>query len=173
MEQDGPAVEEIIEIRDSQIDPQQIVARIREGLEQRRQALGHSTIFMPSFDGAAPPPKPRDIPYNPELYHHLYYVNKTFADVDTEPLIAESPATRIPVAGKLWQRVRLFAHQLVLFYVNRAVGHNVKVNHHLVNIANALTADNQRQQREIADLQATVHLLRRRLEQLDQPEKDG
>jgi ABC-type polysaccharide/polyol phosphate export permease len=84
--------------------------------------------------------------------------------VATEPILASSPATRIPVLGRLWQLIRGGAHTLVLFYVNRAVSHQTMTNNYLVSVLNRLTVVVEEQQRTIAKLQAEVAALRERQE---------
>ena len=98
--------------------------------------------------------------YHPDLYHHLHLANKLYTDVETESILASSPATRLPLIGNLWGTIREQAHSLVRFYVNRAVAHEVEVNRHLVNALNLLTAENQRQQRAIAELEEALAALR-------------
>ncbi len=50
-----------------------------------------------------------------------------------------SPATRLPVIGRVWATIRQEVHELVLFYVNRAVRQQVMVNRSLVQVVNQLT----------------------------------
>jgi hypothetical protein len=154
----------LIEIHDPEIDPQAIMEEIRRRIRQRRAELGYDQRAFPAFGAAVVMPEPpADIAHAPNLYHHLRLANRLYAEVETGPVLAVSPATRLPVVGRLWQLIRAQAHNLVLFYVNRAVGHQVGVNRYLVNVLNELTTLSQEQQRSIGALEAELAELRRQL----------
>ena len=156
--------DDLLEIRDPEIDPEQIMSRIRERIHQRRSELGYEPGQFPSFGGIVFPGKPDDIPYDPNLYYHLETANKIYLEVDTEPLLTSSPATRIPVLGRFWTLLRFAAHQLALFYVNRAITQQTNINRHMISTLNLLTATTQEQQRAIMDLEEEVKILREKLE---------
>ena len=151
---------DLIEINDPTIDPNAIMDTIRQRIHARRMAKGYDKSSFPTYGQVTYPQKPEDIEYDPNLYHHLHLANKLFPDVETEVMLAPSPATRVPVLGKLWAGIRLQAHSLLIFYVNRAVAHEVEVNRHLVSSLNLLTAENQRQQRAITVLEEELARLR-------------
>lgn len=150
----------LIAIADSEIDASAIMESIRSRITKRRAEMGYDTTRFPTYGQMTYPEKPADIVYDPDLYHHLHLVNKLYADVETEPLLAGSAATRVPVLGKLWSLIRGNAHNLVLFYVNRGITHQVEVNRHLVNTLNLVVADNQRQERELVALRAELEALK-------------
>lgn len=152
----------LFEIHDPEIDPHQIMEQIRERIRRRREELGYEKRTFPTFGAAAYPGEPDDIPYDPDLHHHLRLANEMYAQVEVGAVLAPSPATRIPVLGRLWQLVRSEAHNLVLFYVNRAIAHQTDVNRHLVSVLNRLTALSQEQQRTIMALQAEIEALHQR-----------
>lgn len=155
--------DDLIEIRDPDIDAREIMAEIRRRIRQRRAELGYETQQFPSYDGVVFPGKPDDIPYDVNLYHHLELVNKMYLEVETGALLAPSPATRLPILGRLWALVRSQAHNLVLFYVNRSLEHQTEVNRRLISVLNQLTAANQEQQRSILTLQEQIDQLRSQL----------
>ena len=62
----------------------------------------------------------------------------------------------MPVLGKLWKMIRANAHQLSIFYANRAIQHQTNVNRELISVLNRLTVITQEQQREILKLQAQI-----------------
>lgn len=150
----------LIEIRDPEIDTIAIMAEIRTRVEKRRQELGYDKRRFPTFGTAEYPGEPEDLPYDDLLYHHLRLANRSYADVETRPFLASSPTTRIPLLGRLWGLIRGGAHNLVLFYVNRAVSQQVNVNRHLVSVLNRLAAENQAQVRQIKALEEEVTRLR-------------
>lgn len=155
--------DDLIEINDPEIDPGAIMNEIRERMRRRREELGYEKRNFPTFTTAYPE-EPADLDYDPNLYHHLRLANESYTQVETEAHLAPSPATRVPVLGKLWQMIRGSAHNLVIFYVNRAITHEVNINRHLVSVLNRLTAQSESQQRAIIALQAEVEQLRRQLD---------
>ena len=97
-----------------------------------------------------------ELPHDPNLYHYLRLLNEGYAAIDTQPILAPSPATRLPLVGKLWARLRGEVHNLVLFYVNRAVTQQVNVNRYLVSVVNRLTAENEAQERRLLALEEAL-----------------
>jgi hypothetical protein len=149
--------DDLIEIHDPEIDPQSIMTEIRQRIQSRRLEQGYDNRTFPAFGAAMVCPEPPDgLPYSPDLYHHLRQVNSLYAEVETATILAPSPATRVPILGRFWKLIREQAHGLVLFYVNRSVGHQVKVNRHLVSVVNTLTEENQDLQRRLIALEAQV-----------------
>jgi hypothetical protein len=149
--------DDLIEINDPEIDPQAIMTEIRQRIQERRASAGYDNRTFPAFGAAMICPEPPDgLPYSPDLYHHLRQVNSLYSEVETTSILAPSPATRVPILGRFWKLIREQAHGLVLFYVNRSLGHQVKVNRHLVSIVNALTEENQDLQRRLTALEGEV-----------------
>lgn len=156
--------EDLIEIRDPEIDADEIMAEIRERIKRRRSELGYEKMNFPSYGGVVFPGKPDDIPYDANLYHHLQLANKQYLEYPAEPDLAPSPAARVPILGSLWRLIRQEAHNLVLFYVNRALSHDVEIHRHMISVDNSLTAELQRQQRIIIELKDEVESLRSQID---------
>ena len=156
--------DDLIEIQDPQIDVEQIMEHIREKMAQRRRDLGYDQMNFPSFGGVVFPGRPDDLPYDANLYHHLQLANKLYTEVATEPVLVASPATRIPILGRIWELVRFQAHSLILFYVNRAVDQQVNLQRHLISAVNLLTVESQKQQRDIIRLEGLLIRLRNQLD---------
>lgn len=152
--------DDFLEIRDPGVDSQQLMKRINERMDRRRHEADHQLKDFPSYGGVPFPGIPEGEIHDPNLYHHLRLANKLYIEVETEPKVENSPATRIPVLGQLWGLVRLHAHNLVLFYVNRAIRHEVDVNRHLVSVLNSLTLANHDQQMTISELRNEIEELR-------------
>jgi hypothetical protein len=150
----------LISILDPEIDPTAIMAEIRVRVEQRRRELGYDKRRFPTFGTADFPGEPEDMAYDDLLYHHLRLANRHYATVETQPMLVGSPATRVPVLGRLWGLIRGGAHNLVLFYVNRAVAQQVNINRHLVSVLNRQTAQVQDQERRIRVLEEEIKRLR-------------
>lgn len=142
----------LLVIDDPEIDVDAIVEEIRVRIHQRRHELGEPRQSFPSFGTAAFPGEPRDRSFDADLYYHLRKVNDLHARFCLDPVLADSPVTAIPVVGALWRRVRLFAHQLVLFYVQRAVREQVAVNRHLVGTLNRIAVVLEMQEERIRAL---------------------
>ena len=150
----------LIEIRDPEIDPVAIMAEIRGRIEQHRRELGYDNRRFPTFGTADYPGEPVNASYDETLYQHLRLANRHYANVETKPVLVSSPTTRLPVLGRLWSLIRGSTHNLVLFYVNRAVSQQVNINRHLVSVLNRLTAQAQEQEQKIAALQAEMNRLK-------------
>jgi hypothetical protein len=156
----GESLDGLFEINDPEIDVDRIMDEIRRRIQERRQTLGYDKRSFPIFGAAAYPGEPGDIPYDPTLYYHLRIANETYAQVPTAPQLAPSPATRLPVVGRVWGRVRGLAHELVLFYVNRHVAHETNLDRQVISVLNRLAALTAQQQRQIEALQAEIKALR-------------
>lgn len=157
-----PIALDIFEIRDPDIDPEQIMAEIRARIERRRAELGYEQRTFPTFGAAAYPGEPKDIPFDEDLHHYLRLANESYSEVETDAVLLDSPSTQLPVAGPLWKNVRRAAHDLVLFYVNRSIAHQTNINSYLVSVLNRLTTVVEEQQRTIDRLESEVQDLRKK-----------
>lgn len=154
-----PTTGDLIEIRDPEIDAKVILKLVDERLQDRRAKHGYENRQFPAFSGAGLSPVVDGIDLDPNLYHYLDLVNESYFDFETDPDLRMSPATRSPFLGGVWSLIRRQAHQLVLYYVNRSIQHQISVNRQLVSIVNLLTSSMEKQQREI-------EALRRELEEM-------
>lgn len=149
-----------IVIHDEQITSEELVREVERRVAQRRAQLGEANLVFPTFGHVStfpdPPPGGR---VNPHLYYYLKQANRTPSPA-VEPILAPSPATRMPVVGRLWQQIRGEVHNLVLFYVNRAVRDQNQLNVNLISALNEMTRVIQGQQAEIDELRAEVRRLR-------------
>ncbi len=152
----------LFEIRDPEVDLEDIMAQIRRRIQERRRWSADETRTFPIFGMAAFPGEPSDIPFDSTLYHHLHVANEIYADAETTANLFPSPATRVPVLGRLWEMIRSQAHSLVLFYVNRDIARQVNVDRHIISTLNRLVALTQEQQRQILALQAQLAALQAR-----------
>ena len=159
-----PPADDLIEIHDPEIDPAEIMAQIRERIQQRRVELGYEPQRFMSFGGAQYPGRPDDVPYDPDFYDHLEMANELYLQVDTEIDLQSSPATRVPILGRLWGSIRVQAHSLVIYYVNRAVRHQANVNREIIGVLNKLASINLEQQRAMMKMQDEIDVLRAEIE---------
>ncbi|MBC7227605.1 MAG: hypothetical protein H5T61_10280 [Thermoflexales bacterium] len=151
---------DLFEIHDSEIDPVQIMAQIRERIQRRREELGYPRQTFPTFGAAAYPGKPEGEEYDPDLYYYLRQANEHYYQLNVEMILVSSPRSRIPVIGPLLDRIRREAHNLVLFYVNKLTQRQVTVNRYLVSTLNRMAVQIQEQQRQIRALQEELRKLR-------------
>lgn len=152
---------EWISIHDSEWTAERLTAVLSQRAAQTAAEHGPIALLFPTFGYRSDFPEPEGRPLNPGLYHHLKLAND-LPPPATEPLLAPSPATRVPLLGRLWQAVRGQFHGLILFYVNRYASHEAQLDNHLVSVLNELTRTVAAQQAEIEALRAEV----RRLQEL-------
>jgi hypothetical protein len=149
--------DDFVLIDDAEIDPQQLVEQIRKRIARRRQELGYEQRHFPTFGAATSCPEPPgDMPYDPDLYHHLRRANELYPNPETGVALAPSPATQLPLLGRLWAMIREQAHGLVLFYVNRSLAHQTTVNRHVTSVLNQLVSEMAEAQREIRELKSDL-----------------
>ena len=149
-----------LEIHDSEWSSARLVAEIEERVRKRRDELGAIQPLFPTFGHLSEFPEPpgNGRAVNPNLYYHLRRANEMDA-APTEPVLVPSPATRVPILGRLWRLVRAQFHGLILFYVNRLAAHDARLNNHLISTLNELTRVAQAQQEEIHRLKARIRTL--------------
>lgn len=150
-----------LELDDSELDAAALQADITARAAQRRSRLGPVELPLATFGHVTPMPAPPDDQFAPNLYYHLQKLNE-LPPPDTMPELAASPATRLPLLGRLWRLVRAQAHNLTLFYVNRKAAYDSQVTLHLINTINELTQLMQTQQQEIEALRAELERLNQR-----------
>lgn len=145
-----------LEIHDEIVSSEELVREIEARVARRRAELGPVKLIFPTFGHIStfPDPGPDDR-LNPHLYYYLKRINETPPPA-VEPVLAPSPATRMPVVGRLWQQIRGEVHNLVLFYVNRSVQDQNRLNVDLISALNELTRVVQAQQVEIESLRAEL-----------------
>lgn len=161
------STDDLIEIHDSIVEPERLMAEIRQRIKQRRAELGYESRSFPVFGAAASCPEPpADLPYQPDLYYHLRQANDLYAMVETAPVLASSQATRIPILGRFWKLIREQAHALVLFYSNRNTAHQVNVDRHLVSVLNLMLRELEEQRRTIKELEARLEALSQKQEEM-------
>ena len=150
-----------IVIHDEQITSEELVREVERRVEQRRAELGTVSLAFPTFGYLSSfPDVPLEKRISPHLFYYLEQANRTPPPA-VEPVLAPSPATRMPVVGSLWQKIRAEMHNLVLFYVNKSVRGQNRVNANLVSTLNEMTRVVQDQQAEIDALRAEIKRLSR------------
>ena len=138
-----------IEIRDPEIDAEEVMSRIRANI-RARQASGCRAPALPDFqvllaqsanDGA--------------LQYHLREAKEAHSRIWVDLSLAPSPVTQVPVVGRIWGLIREQAHRLVLFYLDKLASRQVGFNEHVVGALYQLAAaqeENSSLRKEIAEL---------------------
>ncbi|HRN67552.1 MAG TPA: hypothetical protein PK205_01815 [Promineifilum sp.] len=145
-----------IVIHDEQVSSEELVRQVEERVARRRAELGAVEVVFPAFGYVSSyPDVPLEKRVSPHLFYYLEQANR-MPPASVEPLLAPSPATRAPVVGGLWQKIRGEMHNLVLFYVNKSVREQSRTNANLVSTLNELTRVIQDQQAEIDALRAEI-----------------
>nr|WP_290667104.1 hypothetical protein [Ardenticatena sp.] len=151
-----PEHEPLFVVQDPEIDVDAIMQTIRQRIAERRARLGKPHRHFPSFDETGMPEEPHDLPHDANLYHHLRLLNELYFAFPLEPVLASSRTTQLPLVGKIWARLRREAHNLVLFYVSRIIGHQIQLNRHIVGVLNRLVAENIALRRQIRELETRL-----------------
>ncbi len=153
-----------LELNDEETSSAALAARVEERVKARREQLGPVSRRFPTFQAETPD---LDQATSLEVQDILRQLQE-LPEPPTHATLAPSPATRLPVFGRLWQLIRSQTHELVLFYVNRQVAHQARYNHLLSNALRKLSATVQAQQNEIERLQARLERLESAPEQTDE-----
>jgi hypothetical protein len=150
---------DLIEIHDPEIDPDQIMAQIRERVRQRRNELGYPRQTFPPFGAVEYPGEPEEEDFDKDLYYHLRKANELYYHIEVEPSLSPSPATQIPILGRLWRMIRQEAHNLVLFYVGKLARQILAVDRHTVSTLNRMAVQLQEQQKQLQALREQLDTL--------------
>lgn len=144
-----PVADDWLLFADEQISTQEITEKVRNQLKEREVKGDEPSITFPTFTAM-----PALHPVNPtQLYQQLNQITNLLHQLDTFPILAPSPAMRIPILGWLWSFIRLQAHQLILFYLHRQAAHTVQINQQLLTLLHELVRLNVAQQEKIDQLQ--------------------
>jgi hypothetical protein len=152
-EPDRPADAPWITIHDEVVTSEELVIEVERRVAQRRAQLGRVNLVFPTFGHIStfPEPTEEDNLAGPQLYYYLKQANQTELPA-VDLALAPSPATRMPVIGRLWGTIRREMHNLVLFYVNRSVRDQNQLNVNLISTLNELTRVVQKQRAELESL---------------------
>jgi hypothetical protein len=155
------AKDDIIEIRDPEIDVQEIMQRIRERV-RKRAAQKKAEPWLPAFGSEVADIDPAAGAFTPKLYYTLRQAREQANRVWVDLLLTETAIQRMPLLGGLWQRIRREAHNLVLFYVNILAANQAAFNNHVVRILSELVG----KQEQLLDEEDALKQLREEIEAL-------
>ncbi len=143
-----------LQFKDDTHTPEKIAAEINTRLATRQ---ANPVPDIPAYGTMSIMPKLTDHDTQ-QLAHHLSQANQLYTSFTTDPNLADSAATRIPLLGPLWKRIRGEAHNLILFYVNRSMAEQNQLNTHLIGTLNELARQNVALQQQVQQLQAQIDM---------------
>jgi hypothetical protein len=161
----GGDVGTVLEIRDPAIDSDEIVRRIRANIAQRiakAQRLG--VDFEKIYRGQPMlPNNSRDQTLQDVLVRLQTARNRSAVGLDLTP-------NKLPLVGKLVQKVRKALHDVAIFYVNKSAGSQLLFNQASVSAISQLIAATRQHEAELAALRAELDELRVELERSRRPQ---
>ncbi len=104
--------------------------------------------------------------FDHDVYDELFQLNQTYDRTFVAPYLTP---VKVPLVGKLWQRVRGLAHALVVFYVNRAAETQARINASAVRVLNGIVSgiDADQTPERVERLEKRVAELERQLKALE------
>ncbi len=156
-------VEKIIEIRDPEINVEEIMNRIRERVRQRReqaqsQGLDYDRLVDEGLSGAS-------LRLPADLYFELHQLC-TKADAIGVTLAVRD--RQLPLINPLFFRIEKLLHRLVVRYVNMLAGRQITINRSTAHLFSGLARAFEEQDARIEALEKQVAELRERLAQAGQ-----
>jgi len=159
-------LEEIIEIRDPEINVAEIMEEIRRNIGQRQSEARDRKVAFPTFDATVTPEAAPTEEMERVLHHHLSQANLHYDKIGVALQFMPRP---VPLIGRLWTVLRREAHNLVIFYVNTLAARQITFNDHVLRALNALAQMVMgKSQAEVARLEAELRTLQERVAQLEQ-----
>jgi len=162
-------VEQIVEIRDPEIDAESIMRRIRENIRKRRaqaeeQGLDYEAFVEGLYASQA------TARFDHSLYYDLRRMSVGYDKIGVGLSLTES---QLPLIAPLVQRVRRALHHLVIYYTNKLAGQQARFNEYVVRAVSGLVKELEEDptseevesmRRDIAELKKRIKDLEARLE---------
>ena len=147
--------QDIIEIRDPDIDADAIMRQIREKIRERREEAEAQGI---DFDTLAEGDASRR--FGDDLYREMRQVSASASQMGV--ILSPVEEGGIPVLSALSHRIRMAMHQLVVYYVNMLAAQQNHHNGQLVRLLMKLVRGLERESHpeQVAELHAEVESLR-------------
>jgi hypothetical protein len=143
----------------SRANPAEIIHAVDARMRARYAALGLSDADKPEFGLALLPNAGTDDRAEMRALHaHLRRAYDAFRNPPVRLNLASSPATRLPLIGGLWARVRAGVHKLPLYYVHETAMRQVRTQRALLSALALLTTRLQRQRAALAALRSEAAL---------------
>lgn len=156
--------QDAIEIRDPEVNVEEIMARIRERIRQRRAQAGAQGLeYDELVNGRAPviAADQSDADFN-------YDLRQLQTNADAILISLAMRDRRIPLFNALFYRLELLLHRLVLKYVNQMAGRQVVYNTAAANVISALARRLEQSETRAQKLEQETRALRERVDALEQ-----
>ena len=159
-------LEEIIEIRDPEINVAETMEEIRRNIRRRHNETRGGKVTFPNFDATVIPDAEPTEEMERVLHHHLSQANLHYDKIGVALQFMPRP---VPLIGRLWTAFRREAHNLVIFYVNTLAARQITFNDHVLRALNTLAQMVMgKSQAEVVRLEAELRTLQERVAQLEQ-----
>ncbi len=157
--------EDVIDIRDSDIDVEEIMERIRQRVRARRaQAQARGLDYDRLTDGSLEGGSSRFL--SGDLYYDIYQVRESAETIwVTLSVVGEQRYPKFLVS--LLNRLRHAAHQLVLYYVNMLAGRQIVFNRATASAVAGLAEAGESTAERLRGLEQEVATLRAHLAALE------
>lgn len=157
-------LDDVIEIRDSEIDVEDIMARIRERIRNRRdqaeaQGLDYDRLTDERVSGNT------DGTLSSDFYYDLRQARENANSIWISLSVVDRD---IPLIGSLVRRARRIVHSLVLYYVNMLAGKQVVFNRSAASVLSDLASHSEGTDARIQELEAEVEALHERIAALEE-----
>ncbi len=154
-------MDNVIEIRDPDIDAEAIMRQIRDNIRQRRaQAEAQGLDYDALLEGGYA------TRFESNVYLDLRHASSTCSKMGVGLSLTGSP---LPVFGALVQRLRAALHQVAIYYVNMLAAQQNRFNEHVVRSLMGLVKELEKgpTPNELHELRQEIARLQARLEQLE------
>ena len=156
---------DVIDIRDPDIDVEEIMQRIRQRIRERRaQAQARGLDYDRLTDGALDGGPDRHL--SGDLYYDLHQARES-AETIWVPLSVVGEQRYPRFLTPLLNRVRHAAHHLVLYYVNMLAGRQIVFNRAAVSAVSGLAEADEKTVERLLVLEQEVASLRERVAVLE------
>ncbi len=174
--ENAQGIEGVIEIKDPEIDVEEIMQRIRKNIQQRRGEQGYQEPDFPVFSPDDLGDESALAAFDSQLLYNLRqaneHYNKIWVELETGKAL---PQDRIPALGRLRQALKRRVLNTIIFQVNALARNQITFNKYAVSVLNRLATrlaeakeNEARGGEEIEALRAEVEALREKVARLEE-----
>ncbi|PIE81481.1 MAG: hypothetical protein CSA11_03850 [Chloroflexi bacterium] len=123
------------ELQQSDLNDSNEVVHIETIMQEIRQQI---LMKKDMVSQANKPVVPLSGSLSPEFYEHVYQAGMVYNQMGIKLQLSKS---NIPLLGSVIDRIKLMAHGLVLFYVNKLASEQIQFNTHILKAVSALAQE--------------------------------
>lgn len=157
-------VQDVVEIRDPEIDVHEVMERIQQRVRQRRQdALSRNLVYdrLTEMDASLNTAERR---LSSDFYYDLYQARQS-ADSLWVSLSVVGNERYPKILNSLITRVRHALHLAIIYYVNMLAGRQVVFNRTVIDAMTALAEANEKMSERLEAMEKEVAALRAQIDQ--------